>query len=334
MNLFYTINDKYVPQLGAAICSVCENNREADSLHFYIGALDVSEESQRLLTELTESYSRDISFIPIWNLRQQLDFEFDTTAWNEVVLARLLVDHLLPREVDRVLYMDGDTIVLESLENLWDTDMQGRVLGACVEPTANHKRKKELGLETLPYYNSGVLLMDLSLWRKQKTEERILKYYQAHGGRLFAPDQDAINGALAGEIYTLSPKYNWFNVFWYYPYKTLVQMQKPVPFITEDEFRKIKGSPCIIHYLGEDRPWRKGNTHRYAKEYQHYLSMTSWKNMPVEEGWETYFFFYGAFWKILKPFPMLQYRIMDVLIPWVLKKREKQRKRSQTMIKA
>lgn len=333
MNLFYTINNAYAPQLGTAICSVCENNRQVDSICFYIGVQNVSEENQHCLKELTEKYGREISFIPITNLRESIGFDYDTTAWNEIVLARLLVDKLLPEDVERVLYLDGDTIVLNSLEELWKTDMRGKPLGACIEPTVNHKRKKELGLQNLPYYNSGVLLIDLTLWREQKIGERILKYYQEHDGRLFAPDQDAINGALEGEIHMLSPRYNYFNAFWYYPYKTLVRIQKPIPFVSEKEFKQIQESPCIIHFLGEDRPWREGNTHRYSEDYLKYLSMTPWKNTPLEEGWELYFKFYGAYWKWLKPLPMLQYRIMDVLIPWVLKRRAKRNNNNSNTVK-
>ena len=325
MNLFYTINNKYVPQLGAAICSVCENNRATDEIHFYIGAQDITPENQHLLSELTKRYDRLITFIAIKDIREQLGFEFDSSGWNEIVVARLLIDRLLPVDVHRVLYLDGDTIVRGSLKELWETDMKGNAIAASIEPTANYARKKALGLETLPYFNSGVLLYDLKTYREQHVANTILEYYKMKEGKLFAPDQDAINGALPGKITILSPKYNFCNIYWYYSYNSLVRISKPAPYLSKEIFEDAVNDPRIIHYLGEDRPWRKGNTHRYSADFHKYLAMTPWKDMPMEEGWETYFKLYGAYWKVLKPFPMLQYRIMDTLIPFVIKYRAKKK---------
>lgn len=334
MNIFYAVDDKYVPQLGAAICSVCENNKSIDSIHIYVGTKEVTSENQLLITKLVEGYDRQITIIQIDNIKEQIGFEFNTTAWNEVTLVRLLLDKILPENVGRLLYLDADTIVLGSLQDLWDTDMQGKAIGASIEPTANHQRKKRLGLDGEPYYNAGVLLIDMERWRKDNIRTRIFEYYKTHEDIILAPDQDSINGALAGEIFSISPRYNYFNVFWYYPYKTLVKIYKPAcwPF-SEEQHQSVATDPCIIHYLGEDRPWRKGNTHRYSGQYQQYLSMTPWKDTPLKEGWSVYFKFYGAYWRVLKSFPMLQYRVMDKLIPLVLKYREKKRIKEQCVQK-
>lgn len=325
MNLFYTADNNFAPQLGAALCSVCENNREAPSIHFYIGALDIAPDNQDKLRHLAEGYGREITFISLSNLSELIGFDFDTSGWNPVIAARLLIGQLLPEEVDRVLYLDGDTIVNGSLAELWDTDLQGRAVGASIEPTVNRARKEALGLGRLHYFNSGVLLIDLKRWRQEGTGERILSYYREHNGGLVANDQDAINGALAGEIHPLSPKYNFYNIFWYYPYRVLRRLEAPAPYFSEAEFRDALEHPVILHYLGEDRPWRRGNTHRYASVYQHYLSLTPWKGAAMEEGWQTYFLCYKLFLTVLKPFPMLRYRIMDRLIPLFIRHRARQR---------
>ena len=325
MNLFYTVNDAFVPQLGAAVCSVCENNREAPEITFYIGDLHISGVHREQLAALAAGYGRTVSFLPIDNLKERIGFDFDTSGWNEVVLARLLADRLMPEKTERVLYLDGDTIVRGSLEELWQTDLQGRAIGACEEPTANHGRKKELGLEGKPYYNAGVLLIDLKQWKEKRIAERVLDYYRAHGGRLFANDQDAINAAVPEEILPLLPRYNFSNIFWHYSWKSLKKISDPAPWITREAFRASAEAPSIIHFLGEERPWRRGNRHRYREDYRKYLNMTPWKDMPQETGWEAYFCCYDAFWILLKPFPMLQYRIIDALIPTVLNRRKAKR---------
>ena len=328
MNLFYTVNDAFVPQLGTAVTSVCENNRDAEEIRFYVGSLGIQPENISRLTELVGRYGREIVFLPIGGLKERLGFDFDTFGWNEVVLARLLVDRLLPETVHRVIYLDGDTIAVGSLRELWETDLQGNTLGASVEPTANRGRKRDLGLEGKPYYNAGVLLIDLDRWKARKAAERVLEFYRAHGGRLFANDQDAINGSLSEEILTLSPKWNFYNIFWYYSYDALVRISRPAPYLSREVFEDAARDPRIIHYLGEDRPWRQGNTHRYTEDFEKYLAMTPWKDWPKETGWETYFRCYGAFWRVLRPFPLLQYHIIDSLIPVVMKARKRKREKA------
>lgn len=332
LNIFYTITDFFVPQLGAAICSVCENNRNVNELVFYIGELNVTREHQSQLSSLAGSYGRDIHFISVDHLQDRIGFSVDTRGWNEVTLARLLVGQLLPQDIDRVIYLDGDTIVLGCLQELWETDMGDCAIGASIEPTANKKRRQDLGLQDLPYINAGVLLINLQKWRNENVMKQILDFYEARKGNLFASDQDAINGAMAGRIFYISPKYNYYNIFWYYPWRILVRLQRPARYLDEATFKAACNDPRIIHFLGEDRPWRKGNTHRYSADYHKYLSMTIWKDTPMEEGWELYFRFYKAFWVILKPFPLLQYHIIDNLIPLVMKWRKKARLKKEKAI--
>ena len=157
---------------------------------------------------------------------------------------------------------------------------------------------------------------------QKQVAEKVLDYYKSRGGRLFANDQDAINAAVPEEIAELSPRYNYSNIFWHYSYHTLVKISRPAPYLTQEIVEEAGKDPCIIHYLGEERPWRRGNRHKYREDYRKYLSLTPWKNTPEETGWEIYFRFYGAFWKILKPFPMMQYHMIDALIPFVLNRRK------------
>ena len=177
MNLVYTTDNNFIPQVAAGMCSVMENNREMDWIHFYIVSDGVTPENQAQLSALVRQYGRELTVIELDEIASYFDFEFDTLGWRPVILARLLLDRLLPPDVDRVLYLDGDTIVRGNLAELWQTDMGDAVIGACVEPTMDKQRKIALGMENVPYFNSGVLLIDLDKWRKQCTGQRIIQFY-------------------------------------------------------------------------------------------------------------------------------------------------------------
>lgn len=162
---------------------------------------------------MAEKYQREITILELGELTEYLDFSFDTNGWNSIVLVRLLLDRYLPENVERVLYLDGDTIATDSLKELWQTDLSGYVLGGCIEATVDQKQKKNLGMEIIPYINAGVLLIDLKKWREEQIGRKILEYYRSHDGNLFANDQDAINGCLKNSIYYLLPRYDFYNIY-------------------------------------------------------------------------------------------------------------------------
>ena len=327
MNILYTLNDKFVPQVAAGITSVCENNKDVDKIVFYLMSLNISDENKKKLKKYIKKYkNRSIEFIELNDMKKHFSFDFDTTGWNPIVLARLLLDKLLPKDIDRILYLDGDTIVRGSLKELYEINMDNYSIAASIEPTINKKRKKDLGLEEYPYYNAGVLLVNMKHWRKNKSGEKIIEYYKEHNGKLFANDQDAINGSMKDYILTISPKYNFYNIFYQYNYKFMKKLMKPVPYITEEEYKDAVKNPVIIHYLGEERPWRKGNKHKYRDDYNKYLDMTPWKGQNYEDGWKMYFKAFNTFNVVTKPFPTMRYKIMDVLIPVFIKKRSKKSK--------
>lgn len=322
MNILYTLNDKFVPQVAAGITSVCENNMDLGEINFYLMSMGITAENKSKLQKYIKKYKRKINFIEIDNLKNYFDFDFDTNGWNPIVLARLLLDKLLPEDIDRILYLDGDTIVRDNLEDLWNTDMSGCTIAASIEPTIDKKRIKTLDMSGFPYYNAGVLLVDLDRWRKNKVGECIIKYYHDHDGKLFANDQDAINGSQKGKIYTLSPRYNFYNIFYQYSYKFLSKLCD-FEYVSKDVYEDAVNNPAIIHYLGEERPWRIGNKHKYRDDYLKYLNMTPWENQNMEYGWKFYFICWNCFNFFTKPFPALRYNIINKLIPVFMKYRSK-----------
>lgn len=321
MNILYCFNDRFVPQTAASIVSVCENNANEDSITFWLAEKEVSDSNAAALVQLVESYGRKAETMVIDNLHEYFDFEYDTMGWNEVILTRLLMGEILPETIDRVLYLDGDTIIRGSLSEMYNTDLNNHIVGMISEPTADMKRRKDLGIADRPYYNSGVILVDLKKWRANSIGKRLIEFYKEKDGILFCADQDALNCVLKEEIMPLSHRYNYFNALYQYNWKYLHKMDRNIP--EKEEWLKVHHNPVIIHYLGEERPWRKGNRHRYSNDYLDYLSKTQWKDTEKEDGWELYFKAYSLFIAWTYPFPSVRHTIMNCLIPVVLKFRKK-----------
>lgn len=58
--------------------------------------------------------------------------------------------------------------------------------------------------------------------------------------------------------------------------------------VTEEMFVKAKRHPAVIHYMGDERPWIRGNLNHYRRAYDKYLAQTPWAGTPREKGKELY----------------------------------------------
>lgn len=196
---------------------------------------------------------------------------------SNVMWYRLALPELLPG-TDRLLYLDCDTLVLGALAPLWEIELGGAAIGAVtnVFPPYLVHRPDDLGIRRHEYFNSGVLLMDLAVWRAQKLGERILQSARAEPGRLVFPDQDALNAELHASWYPLHPRWNCQNGIFYFG--TAEDLLGAVPAAD------ARARPMIIHFEGRDlaKPWHYLSTHPYRQAYFDHRAQTPWPVVELE----------------------------------------------------
>ena len=293
MNVVYASNDGYARHLGTSLYSLLDKNRDFEEIAVYVLTLGLSEENQERLREIAEYFGRSLFFLNLDDLRERIGYEVDTGGFDISIMLRLFMGDMLPETVERVLYLDCDTVVLQSLKHLWKENLEGSIVGAVMEPTIYETVKKTIDLgEEDPYYNSGVLLVDLKQWREQEIQKKLLEFWKSRGGKLFASDQDVINGTLKGQIHTLMPRYNFFTNYRYFSYRELVHLGKTYKAVTPRELQIAKKHPSIIHYMGDERPWIAGNLNHYRRAYELYLAKTPWAGTAKEHGKRTYMLAY------------------------------------------
>ena len=127
MNILYTVNEAFVPQLAASVASVCENSSPDDAIHFFVFCDKVSQTSKETLRSFLNKYCVEIDFIDIDGFMDAGCIDFDTQGWNEIVLSRLLLARFLGSDIQRVLYLDADTMVRGSLKELWGATRISRI---------------------------------------------------------------------------------------------------------------------------------------------------------------------------------------------------------------
>lgn len=293
MNIVYVSNNAYAKYLGISMLSLFDNNQDLKNITVYVLAQEIDAENMKRLCAIADSYCRAIKFIDISKFERNIPFDFKTLGFNSIILARLFLCSYLPTEIMRILYLDCDTIVNGSIKELEIISLGQNMIAAVPDFYMPADKKYLIGLKKEDiYYNSGVLLINLELWRLINIEERFIEYYHLKNGQLLYSDQDILNYCCKGRILTLSYTYNLSTNLFYFPRYFVKKIQPAYNIKGAIEHTGILSHPAIIHYMGDERPWIEGNHNKYRKQYEYYWKKSPWKNEPMVQGQRLYMLCY------------------------------------------
>jgi lipopolysaccharide biosynthesis glycosyltransferase len=116
------------------------------------------------------------------------------------------------RDEKRTIYSDVDVLCTGDLRPLWEIDLKGRVIGAVSEGQDGEFKKKLLGLtDDAPYFNAGMLVMDLEAMRAERSPAVLMENTIKYADRIAWPDQDIINITFRSRILELEMIWNCFR---------------------------------------------------------------------------------------------------------------------------
>ena len=272
MNVLYASDDNYAPILSVSISSLCKHN---SNLKIVVVDNGISNRYKKLINDIVLGQNNEIKFVQGENIAEQFDFLLNMDRGSMSQFSRLFLNRFVPEEWDRVLYLDCDTLIRESLEDLYQMNLQGQIVGGVEDAFSKHHWKK-LGLDKKTNnINSGVMLIDLNKWHNQKIEEQFIKYIIEKKGRILQGDQGIINAVLNKKIYCMSPKYNMVTYNYDFKYKEMQLYRRPYKYYSEYEIEKAKNEVVIIHFtssFASMRPWEQEEiNHPYAGEWNEYF---------------------------------------------------------------
>lgn len=275
VNLLICTNAGYLQHVAVCLRSLLEHNRDLFFNIVIVGRAGEHLNEEKLEASLGSSKGYSLSFktfIPpvdhILPLNPRALYTLD-------IWTRLWVADFFGPEVKRVLYLDGDIVVTGSIAPLWNTDLDGALLGA-VDIPGSQRGINNLGMrEEEGYFNSGVLLFDLEQWRQTRALDALLAYVAKNLERLRDPDQDALNACFAGRRKRLDYTWNVIRSFYRDP---------PVLPLAPSELERVVKDARIIHFNGGLKPWSYFSDHPEKKEYWRYLRMTAWHDfVPADK---------------------------------------------------
>lgn len=281
INVAFTIDNNYPIFTLLAINTILQNNVSNSHYKFYIIENNVTAKNKEKMTKYVHQRNQDIEFINIDTkiIDDGANFFKLSGRITRIALIRILLPDLLPEDVHKVIYLDGDICVNEDLKNLYDIDLENYPAGLASNITfVQLISKKKLNFE---YYNSGVILMDLDMWRKEKISKEMIDFIDKYmplflNGEIYLyPDQDLINIVLNGRIKKLPQKWN----------------NQTIRRIVLDDI--YDGG--IVHFIGDKKPWnypaRADETfkiyYKYwntsgLKMYKYYYGILGLKNIYLD----------------------------------------------------
>lgn len=265
-NIVCVSNEQYVQHAAVMLCSLFENNKGKKFSIYYL-MYDLSEISKNKIIKLCNKYGNNVVFI---NCSMEKVSDFPVGQWNIAIYLKLFMPILLPPKVERCLFLDVDLIVNSDISDLYNYDLDDKIIAATedIPDCINHKQR--LNLSSSDYYiNSGVMVCNLKLWRIKNNKNNILDFSKKVF-HLIKNEQDIIALYFKGNIKDLPIKWNMVT---FYFERTPQILSK-----YKSQLKEAKRDPFIIHYACPIKPWFSDCNHPYRNLYKRYLLKTEWKN--------------------------------------------------------
>ena len=285
LSLLYVTDEKFAPITGVSVTSLFENNPpENIALTVYILTTNMSKKNQGKFAKLAEEHGQTIKIINVGDQLKKIErLNLSKYRGSAMTNLRLCFDKFVPQYVQRLLYVDADTIVCGSLEELADFDMQGKMLAMAYDAYGEIIADK--AHEGEAYYNAGVILFDCEKWRKGMWRKRIIRYINNNGAQFAHPDQDIYNILCKSDIVKLPIAYNFQPVHQMYQDKIFYKYLGKNKYYSVEEVEQGREKPAILHMIrvfGRN-PWHKNNKHPFDGQYKYYKVLSPWKKHPDEK---------------------------------------------------
>ena len=265
INICFSCDSLYIQHLATAIISILCNAKDKEQIVFHLIYSNIVNDLLSYLHELVSSYGADILFY-------KSDFDYSKCPlgyhFTEANYYRLNLPQTL-HTLKYCVYLDCDIIVNDDIGNLFNVGI-GDHLIAAVEDLCGNANNYRLGIpDDRLYFNSGVLLMNLDLWRKYNISQILFDFIINNTNSILLVDQDALNHVLYDKWFQLHPRWN---------VQTAMFTEARNKYSDIVCLKQAIDDPGIIHYSTSSKPWHYLNNHPMKELYYKYLKMTKWSN--------------------------------------------------------
>ncbi|TSJ92332.1 glycosyltransferase family 8 protein [Gilliamella apicola] len=249
-------DNNYALPAGVTISSVIKNTPNYN-LHFHLFVDKVSKSNIDKFKQL----ANDKIAITLYTINSNFIINPKTLVLHITTIStciRFIIPDILFSITDRIIYLDSDTICLQSLEKLERYSIENYIAGVIPDSLDMQKEIKAMyKINAEKYFNAGVLLINTKRWCEEKISQKAFDLINS--GKIYKyADQDVLNILLENKTLLLPIKFN-----------TKIKIA-----IDAHQEKEIRPYTVILHYISQNKPWFKV----YQSEiFNRYLTLSPWK---------------------------------------------------------
>lgn len=248
-------NEYFAPIASVNLQSIIENSEEKNTYDIILFNDGLNERTKNMLNEPFKGRKNfSVRFV---DYRYAIvNYSFHTErGYTPIIYGRLVIPHIL-KEYDKIIYLDSDTIMNSDISELYNYKMENNLIAAVrdlpmiawasVEGSDEYKNIYEILKldDAIQYINSGVLIINNKIFKKEFTLKQLLEYSIVRKWRWM--DQDILNTLCENRILYLPQNY---NVLITLRDDKKILRESPKPELI-NEYNKAIKDPKILHYIG------------------------------------------------------------------------------------
>ena len=256
--IFYACDDNFVKHTIVSLTSMIENADPTRKYRVHVLHTNISER----MMEKARHLSNDRFEITFENVSGYLEKIQDKLPirhyYTKTTYFRLFIADMFP-EYDKAIYIDSDTVVTGDISKLYDTDIDGFYIGACVEQAMAQMNvygtyaEKVVGIDRRVFFNAGMMLINCDTWRKVGLLDEFIKLLGIYNF-VVTQDEDYLNVICKWHVKLLDQRWN--------------------TELTEGIVYDYDVSEAnVLHYIMTNKPWHYADC-RGADIYWSYAKKT------------------------------------------------------------
>jgi lipopolysaccharide biosynthesis glycosyltransferase len=270
--IIFAIDKNYIQHLAVALESLFKNNDFIINVYVLFDGLNKNDIYN--LDIIAKRYQQSITYHKV-NIERFSGFK-ENFHFTKAMYFRLLIPDILDADVQSAIYIDSDVVINGNIKYLFELDLEDNKLAAVGNPDFSAIERLKLKINTI-YFDSGLLVFNLDIWRKENIHKKIIKYIKNNPEKLLYPDNDALNIIIDGDFLEISPRFSLQSNYIDCKICDFTYFEK------FESLQEIFQNPVVIQYAGSSKPWHYLSNDHYRKLYWKYLKDTPYKNFTFED---------------------------------------------------
>ncbi|WP_105979911.1 glycosyltransferase family 8 protein [Staphylococcus simulans] len=264
VDILVTLNENYLKPLKVMLLSLHDTNPHL-SFKVWLVHEKITQSKLMQLEELLSSFNMELEEVKV--PPNYFGNAKTVERYPQEMYFRLACGELLPESVTKVLYLDPDILVINTIDDLWNLNLERNIFAAATHEgfTKFSQGMNNLRLGTKQgqvYFNSGVMLIDVEKARQEISMDDIFNFIEKNNQYLLLPDQDVMNSLYGDKIKEI-PEEIW-------NYDTRQANMYYTKSVGEYDTHWVAYHTVFLHFCGRPKPWDNKSNSRFTMLYLQY----------------------------------------------------------------